>query len=44
MLLEAVSLSVDLLLATLPILMIWKVQVLMHVKVAIGFVMSLGAL
>lgn len=41
---EAISLTVDLLLATLPIPMIWNVQVEMHVKVAIGFVMSLGAL
>jgi len=44
MLLEAISLIVDLLLATMPIPMIWNVQVQMHMKVAIGFVMSLGAL
>ena len=41
---EAISLTIDLLLATLPIPMIWNVQVEMHVKVTIGFAMSLGAL
>jgi len=41
---KAINLTADLLLATLPIPMIWKVQVQMHYKVAIGFVMSLGAL
>jgi hypothetical protein len=44
MLLQAISLTMDLLLAALPILMIWNVQVGMNVKVAIGFIMSLGAL
>lgn len=42
--LEAISLFVDLLLATLPILMIWKIQIRPHVKVAIGCVMGMVAL
>jgi hypothetical protein len=44
MLLQAISLTMDLLWATLPIPMIWNVQVGMNIKVAIAFVMSLGAL
>jgi hypothetical protein len=41
---EAISLFVDLLLATLPIPIIWNIQVSVYVKVAIALVMGMGAL